>query len=65
MLVLSRKVGERILIADRIVIEVLAVQGRQIRLGFEAPPEVAILRAELSEGKGPATGRPRAARKPR
>src|SRR5204863_5511212 len=47
MLVLSRKVGERVVIGDRIVVTVLEVKGRQVRLGFEAPPVVQIWRGEL------------------
>jgi carbon storage regulator len=48
MLVLSRKVGERVVIGDRIVVTVLEVKGRQVRLGFEAPPDIQIWRGELS-----------------
>jgi carbon storage regulator CsrA len=48
MLVLSRKVGERVVIGDRIVVTVLEVKGRQVRLGFEAPPDVQIWRGELA-----------------
>ncbi len=48
MLVLSRKVGESILINESIrVIVVQAANGR-IRLGIEAPPEVIVLREELA-----------------
>jgi carbon storage regulator len=47
MLVLNRKVGERILIGDNIVVTVVRVQGRQVRIGIEAPGEVAIRRQEL------------------
>jgi len=46
MLVLSRKVGERLVIADNIVVEVLEVRGRQIRLGVQAPAEVEVWREE-------------------
>ena len=46
MLVLSRKVGERVVIGDQIVVTVLEVKGRQVRLGFEAPPEIQIWRGE-------------------
>jgi carbon storage regulator len=49
MLVLSRKVGEEIVIADHIRITVVAVRGNQVRLGFTAPPEVSIQRQELRE----------------
>jgi carbon storage regulator len=48
MLVLSRKVGERVVIGDSIVVTVLEVKGRQVRLGFEAPSNVQIWRGELS-----------------
>ena len=49
MLVLSRKVGEEIVIGDNIRVRVVSVQGNQIRLGFDAPREVSIQRAELLE----------------
>jgi carbon storage regulator len=47
MLVLTRKIGERIVIDSHIVIEVTAVQGQSIRLGIQAPAGVVVLRAEL------------------
>jgi carbon storage regulator len=47
MLVLARKVGERIVIDDKITVMVLEVRGNQIRLGIEAPKEVRIAREEL------------------
>jgi carbon storage regulator len=47
MLVLSRKIGERVTIGDGIVVTVLEVKGRQVRLGFEAPSDVPIWRGEL------------------
>jgi carbon storage regulator len=47
-LVLTRSVGERILIGDDIVIEVRAViDGRQVRIAIDAPRQVAIHRAEI------------------
>ncbi len=46
MLVLSRKLGERILIGDNIVVQVLAVNGNRVRLGIEAPPSVGVWREE-------------------
>jgi carbon storage regulator len=49
MLVLSRKVGEEIVIGDNIRVRIVSVQGNQIRLGFDAPREVSIQRAELLE----------------
>jgi carbon storage regulator len=47
MLVLTRKVGERIFIGDNIILEVLSVQGNRIRLGIQAPAGVSVLREEL------------------
>ncbi len=47
MLVLTRKVGEKIYLGDDIVVTVTAVSGQQVRLGITAPPEVTILRHEL------------------
>jgi carbon storage regulator len=47
MLVLTRRVGERIVIDDQIVIEVLQVKGNRIRLGIQAPAGYSILREEL------------------
>jgi carbon storage regulator len=47
MLVLSRKVGENVVIEGGIVIRVLEIGGGRLRLGIEAPPDVAIRRAEL------------------
>jgi carbon storage regulator len=47
MLVLSRKVGETLLIGEGVAVQVLGVRGRQIRLGVVAPTDVRIRRAEL------------------
>jgi carbon storage regulator len=47
MLVLSRKVGERILIGEKIEIVLSEIDGNRVRIGVEAPPEVSIRRAEL------------------
>jgi carbon storage regulator len=47
MLVLTRKVGEKIFLGDDVIITVTAISGQQVRLGFTAPPEVSILRNEL------------------
>jgi carbon storage regulator len=47
MLVLNRKVGERIVIGDDIVVTVVKVQGKQVRIGIEAPTAVSIRRKEL------------------
>lgn len=47
MLVLSRKSGERIQIGDEIVVTVVRVGPNSVRLGIEAPREMAVLRDEL------------------
>ena len=47
MLVLSRKKGERIHIGERVVLTVLESRNGRVRLGFEAPEEVAIFRGEV------------------
>lgn len=49
MLVLTRKVGETIVIANDIVVTVLEIRGGQVRLGVEAPREVSILRSEVQD----------------
>jgi len=59
MLVLTRKVGEKIVIDNRIVIQVLEVKGNRIRLGIESPPGVPIWREELLARAGDeSSGRP-------
>jgi len=47
MLVLSRKVNERIIIGENIELEVLGIQGGVVRLGIKAPREVSVIRLEL------------------
>ena len=42
MLVLSRKWGDAVVIGGNIRLTVLAIRGNQVRLGFTAPPDVAI-----------------------
>jgi len=49
MLVLSRKVGEKILIDGNITVEVVKIHGNRITLGFDAPQDVRILRGELNQ----------------
>ncbi len=49
MLVLTRKVGESIVIAGDIVVTVLELRGGQVRLGVEAPKEVSIHRSEVQD----------------
>lgn len=47
MLILSRRIGETIVIADNITITVLGIQGSQVRLGIQAPAEVSVHREEI------------------
>ncbi|PDW12500.1 carbon storage regulator [Helicobacter pylori] len=49
MLILSRKVNEGIVIDDNIHIKVISIDRGSVRLGFEAPKNTLILRAELKE----------------
>ena len=48
MLVLSRKVGDRILIGDDITITVVKVGGGSVRIGIDAPPHLPVVRRELN-----------------
>jgi carbon storage regulator len=49
VLVLSRKPGERILIGDKICVTVVKIGHGGVRIGIEAPPELAVVREELAE----------------
>ena len=49
MLVLTRKIGDSILIGDSIKIQVVNVKGCQVRLGISAPKETKIFRQEILE----------------
>lgn len=49
MLILTRRIGETLNIGNNITVTVLAINGHQMRLGIEAPKQVAILREELTE----------------
>ena len=51
MLVLSRKVGDKVVIDGNITVEVVKIQGNRISLGIVAPTDVKILRGELVEPK--------------
>lgn len=53
MLVLSRKVGERIHIGEDIFVEVRRIAGNRVTIAIEAPREVRILRGELKESADP------------
>jgi carbon storage regulator len=47
VLVLSRRVGEQIVVDGRIVITIVAIAGGVVRVGIDAPPDVAINRGEI------------------
>lgn len=49
MLILTRRVGESLMIGDDVTITVLAVKGNQIRIGVNAPRDVAVHRQEIVE----------------
>jgi carbon storage regulator len=48
VLVLSRKVGERILIGDKIAVTVVKIGHGGVRIGVDAPTELAVVREELA-----------------
>ncbi len=52
MLVLSRRVGERILIGENISVTVVRIAGGAVRLGIEAPGDLPIMRDELRADAG-------------
>lgn len=61
MLILTRKVGETLVIGGEIEITVLGQKGNQVRLGVEAPKEISVHRQEIqekvvSENAGPDQG---------
>ena len=47
MLVLTRRIGEALRIADDILVTIVDVKGNQVRLGIDAPADVTVLREEL------------------
>lgn len=49
MLILTRRVGETVMIGDHITVTVLRVKGNQVRVGVVAPKEIAIHRGEIYE----------------
>lgn len=60
MLILTRRVGETLMIGDDVSVTVLGVKGNQVRIGVNAPKDVAVHREEIYEriqrelGKEPA-----------
>ena len=53
MLILTRLVGESLRISDDIVVTIVEVHGNQVRVGIDAPQDVAVLREELLERESP------------
>lgn len=49
MLILTRRIGERLLIGDDISVSILGVKGNQVRVGIDAPKAVLVYREELYE----------------
>ena len=47
MLILTRRVGETLMVGDEITITVLGVKGNQVRIGVNAPRDVAVHREEI------------------
>jgi carbon storage regulator len=52
MLTLSRKPGEQVVLGNGITLTVVEVRGNRVRLAFDAPEQVRILRAELACRRG-------------
>lgn len=51
MLILTRRVGETLMIGDNVTVTVLGIKGSSVRLGIEAPREVPVDREEIAERK--------------
>jgi carbon storage regulator len=57
MLVLSRKLGEKIVIGDNILVTVVKIDRNQIRIGIEAPSDVPVYREEIAPQRLPGVTR--------
>ena len=51
MLVLSRKLGEKIMIGENVVVTIVKIDRNQIRVGIEAPGDVPVYREEILPGR--------------
>jgi carbon storage regulator len=49
MLILTRRVGETLMVGDEVTVTVLGVKGNQVRIGVNAPRDVAVHREEIYE----------------
>ena len=47
MLILTRKIGESLVVGDNVTVSVLGVKGNQVRIGIDAPIDVAVHREEI------------------
>jgi carbon storage regulator len=61
MLVLTRRIGEEIVIGEDIHVAVLAIQGEKVRLGVVAPPDVQVDRQEVRDRRLAGIPKPQAA----
>jgi carbon storage regulator len=49
MLILTRRVGEKVMVGNDVAVTIVGVKGNQIRIGIDAPKNVAIHRKEIDE----------------
>jgi carbon storage regulator len=64
MLILTRRVGETLMIGDQVTVTVLGVKGNQVRIGITAPKDVAVHREEIFKRISKDTAEPAAGKDP-